>query len=76
MIHFPTTIPYCDCHSPALSDLVLSCHPSICFMVAFTRLRNSNHVVVLVSFDFPSKSKWGIPFISELLILLMLSGVV
>ena len=71
MIHFPTTIPYCDCHSPALSDLVLSCHhsicfmvASICFMVAFTRLRTSNHVVVLVSFDFPSKSKWGIPFIS------------
>ena len=57
MVNFPTRIPDCDSHSPALLDLFLSSDTSICSTMAFPSLGNSNHVVVLVSIDFPSKSQ-------------------
>ena len=57
MVNFPTWIPYCDSHSPALLDLFLSSGASICSAVAFPPLGNSDHVVVSVSIDFLSNSQ-------------------
>ena len=57
MVNFPTRIPDCDSHSPALLDLFLSSDASICFTMAFPPLQNSDHVVVSVSTDFPSNSQ-------------------
>ena len=62
MVNFPTQIPDCDSHSPALLDLFLSSDTSLCSTMAFPPLGNSNHVVVLVSIDFPSNSPWDAPF--------------
>ena len=57
MVNFPTQIPDCDSLSPALLDLFISSDASICSTMAFRPLRNSDHVVVSVSIDFPSKSQ-------------------
>ena len=57
MVNFSTQIPDCDSHSPAILDLFISSEASICSAMAFSPLGNSNHVVVLVSIDFPSKSQ-------------------
>ena len=57
MVNFPTWIPGCDSHSPALLDLFLSSGASICSTMAFRPLGNSDHVVVSVSIDFPSNSQ-------------------
>ena len=57
MVNFPTRIPDCDSHSPALLDLFISSDASICFTMAFPPLGNSDHVVVSVSIDFPINSK-------------------
>ena len=57
IVNFPTQISDCDSHSPNLLDLFLSSDTSICSTMAFPPLRNSNHVVVSVSIDFPSDSK-------------------
>ena len=57
MINFPTRIPDCDSHDPALLDLFFSSDASIYSTMAFTPLRNSDHVVVSVSIDFPSNSQ-------------------
>ena len=54
MVNFPTWIPDCDSHSPALLDLFISSDASICSTMAFPPLGNSDHVVVSVSIDFPS----------------------
>ena len=62
MVNFPTRIPGCDCHSPALLDLFLSSDASICSTMAFLPLGNSDHIVVLVSIDFPSNSQLDAPF--------------
>ena len=62
MVNFTTRIPYCDCHSPALVDLLLSSDASICSTMAFPPLGNSDHVVVSVSIDFPSNSQRDVPF--------------
>ena len=62
MVNFPTRIPDCDSHSPALLDLFLSSDASICSTMAFPPLGNSDHVVVSVSIDFPSNPQWGAPF--------------
>ena len=56
MINFPTWIPDCDSHNPPLLDLLLS-DTSTCSSKAFPQLEKSDHVVVSVSFDFPSSSK-------------------
>ena len=57
MVHFPTWVPDCNCHSPALLDLFISSDASICFTMAFPPLENSDHVVVSVSIDFPTNSQ-------------------
>ena len=54
MVNFPTRIPDCDSHSPALLDLFLSSDASICSTKAFPPLGNSYHVFASVSIDFPS----------------------
>ena len=62
MLNFPTWIPDCDSHSPALWDLFISSDASICSTKAFPPLGNSDHVVVSVSIDFPSYSQQDAPF--------------
>ena len=57
IVNFPTRIPDCDSHSPALLDLFLSSDASICSTMAFPPLGNSDHIVVSVSIDFPINSK-------------------
>ena len=59
---FPTQIPDCDSHSPALLDLFISSDASICSTKAFPPLGNFDHVPVSVSIDFPSYSQWDAPF--------------
>ena len=54
-INFPTLIPHCDSDSPTLLDLFLSFVAIICSTMAFPLFGNSDHVVVSVSIDFPSK---------------------
>ena len=62
MVNFPTQIPDCDSHSPALLDLFLSSDTSICSKMDFPPLENSDHVVVSVSIDFSSNSQRDAPF--------------
>ena len=57
MVNFPTRIPDCDPHSPAVLDLFLSSDASICSTMAFPTLGNSDHVFVSVFIDFPTNSK-------------------
>ena len=57
MVNFPTRIPDCDSHNPALLDLFLSSGASICSTVAFRPLEISDHVAVSVSIDFPTNSQ-------------------
>ena len=57
MVNFPTRIPDCDSHSPALLDLFPSSDASICSTMTFPPLENFDHVVVSVSIDFPSNSQ-------------------
>ena len=45
MVNFPTQIPYCDSHSPALLDLFISSDASICSTMAFPSLGNSDHAI-------------------------------
>ena len=53
MVDLPTRIPEFDSHSPALLDLFISSDASICSAVAFSPLRNFDHVAVLVSIRMP-----------------------
>ena len=46
MVNFPTQIPGCDSHSPALLDLLLFSVASICSTITFPPLGNSDHVVI------------------------------
>ena len=62
MVKFPTLIPDCDSHSPALLDLFISSDASICSTIAFPQLGNFDHVVVSVSIDFPINPKQDPPF--------------
>ena len=62
IVNFPTRIPDCDSHSPALLDLFLSSGAIICSTMAFPPLGNSDHIVVSVSIDFPINSKQDTPF--------------
>ena len=57
IVNFPTRIPDCDAHSPALLDLFISSDASICSTMAFPPLGNSDYVVVSVSIDFPINPK-------------------
>ena len=62
MVNFPTRIPDCDSHSPALLDFFLSSDASICSTMAFPLLGNSDHVVVSVFIYFPLNSQQDAPF--------------
>ena len=63
MVNFPTRIPGCDSHSPAMIiDFFLSPNPSICSTVAFPSVGNSDPVVFSVSIEFPPNSKVDGPF--------------
>ena len=62
MVNFPTRIPDCDSHSPALLDFFLSSDASICSTMAFPPLGNSDHFFVSVSIDFPSNWHWDALF--------------
>ena len=62
MVNFPTQIPDCDYHSPALLDLFISSEASICSTMVFPPLGSFDHIVVSVSIDFPSNSQWDSPF--------------
>ena len=58
MVNFSTGIPDCDSHnSPAVLHLFISSDASICFTMVFPPLRNSDHVFVSISIDFPMNSK-------------------
>ena len=46
MVNFPTGIPDCDSHSPALLDLFISSDASICSTMVFPSLGNFDHVLV------------------------------
>ena len=59
MVNFPTWIPDRDSHSPALLDLFLSSDASICPTMAFPPLEDFDHVVNLVSIDFPSNPHYS-----------------
>ena len=50
MINFPTQIPDCDSHSPALLDLFISSDSGICSTMAFAPLGN----LVMFLSQFPS----------------------
>ena len=62
IVNFLTRIPDCDSHSPALLDLFLSSDASIFSTIVFHPLGNSDHVVILVSIDFPINWKQDAPF--------------
>ena len=62
MVAFPMLIPDCASHSPAPLDIFFSSNTSICSIMAFPPLGNSDHVVVSVSIDFPSNSQWDASF--------------
>ena len=62
MVNFPSQIPDCDSHSPALLDLFFSSDTSICSTMTFPPLENSDHIVVSVSINFPSNSQRDAPF--------------
>ena len=62
MVNFPTRIPDCDSHSPTLLDFFLSSDASICSTMDFPPLGNCDHVVVLVSTEFPINSQRDAPF--------------
>ena len=62
MVNFPTWIPDCDSHSPALLDLFISPEANICSTMAFPLLGNSDHVVLSVSITFPTNSQRDAPF--------------
>ena len=57
MVNFPTQIPGCSSHSPALLDLFISSDANISSAMAFPSLGNSDHVFISVSIDFPSNSQ-------------------
>ena len=62
MVNFPTWIPYCDSHSPALLNLFISSDASICSTRASPTLKNYDHVFGSVSNDFPSNSQQDASF--------------
>ena len=61
MVNFPTRIPGCDSHIPALLDLFLASDASSCSTMAFSPLGNSD-IFVSVSIDFPSNLQQDAPF--------------
>ena len=61
MVNFPTGIPDCDSHNPALLDLFLSFNASICSTMDFPPLGTFDHIVVSFSIDFSPNSQQDAP---------------
>ena len=76
MVNFPIRIPDCDPHNPAILNSFLAFDPSICSTVAFFPFGNPDHVIFSVSIGFLSNSKGYALFISQLMTILELIGVV
>ena len=62
MLNFPTQLPDCDSHSPALLDLFLSFDASSCTTMAFPPFGNSDQILISNSINFPSFSQRDAPF--------------
>ena len=60
--NFSTWISEYDSQSPALLDFFPSSEASICSTMAFPLLGNSEHIIVIVSIDFPSNLQRDVPF--------------
>ena len=56
IVNFPTQIPDCDFHSPALLNSIFTSDASICSTMAFPPLGNSDHGIASVPIDFASYS--------------------
>ena len=65
MVIFPTWIPDCDSHTPALLDLLFSSDSTISSSVVLPPLGNCDYVVVSVSIEFSLNSKEDAPFHSS-----------
>ena len=76
IVNFPTLVPDCDSHSPAPLDFFLSSDVSSCSTMAFPPLRNSDHVVISFSIDFPLFHNRMSCFIALLMAILVLIGMV
>ena len=76
IVNFPTWIPDYESHSPALLDFFLSSGASICSRMTFPSLGNSDHVVVWVSIDSPITQNRMCYFITWLMTILILVGMV
>ena len=61
MVNFPTRIPDCDSHNPALLGSFISSDASILSTNTFPLLENFD-VIISVSIDFPSNSEGDAPF--------------
>ena len=59
MVTFPSQIPDCVSHIPAILDLFISSDASICSAVPLCPLGKPDHVVISVSIDFPSNLPRG-----------------
>ena len=70
-VNFPTWIPDCDCHNPALLDFFLSCYASICSTMA-----PPHWVILIMLSQFPltfGQTQNGIPrFIALLMNIVVL----
>ena len=62
MVKFPTRIPDCGSHSPALLDFFLSFYASLCSTIDFPPLENYHHAPVSFSNDCSSYSQRAAPF--------------
>ena len=76
MVNFPTGIPGCDSHSPALLDVFLSSDASICSTIAFPTLVDSDHVLVSLFLTFQLIHNGMFRFIASLMTILLLIGMV
>ena len=61
MVNFPTRIPDCDSHSPALLDSFLFSDTSICYIMVFCHWEILI-IVASVSIDFPIDLEQDAPF--------------
>ena len=63
MVNFPTPIPDCDSHCPALLDLFISSDASIyLFYSGFASIAKFWSCCFSISIDFPSNSQRNAPF--------------
>ena len=61
-LNFSIWIPDCDSHDPTFLVSFIFCDPKICSTVVLHQLGSSDHILILVFVEFPSKSKGKAPF--------------